>query len=360
MKPFEKSVAYIEKCVERGDVCSAALAIGIGEKVYIKRCFGNTSFTPEATPVNETTIYDMASVSKILSKTMIALRLISKGVIDLADTLERHFGSDIPDDKKGIQIYHLMTHTGGFVDHMWIEHKTDDRAKALEAILNEPLAYPTGTDVKYSCIGYIVLGFLLEKVTGKSLDELSKEEVFEPLEMTSTGYHPLDKPINKENTCYTEKNHLTGEWLVGEVHDENAYFLNGVAGNAGIFSNLNDMIRFAKMLAGHGTLEGKKYLPRCIFDTAIQCYTEGLEDRRGLGFHLAGGFYSMSGQFFSQKGFGHNGFTGPHVFVDPDTGLWVTMLTNRVHPTRENSNHLRMRRILHTLLTIEFEEFTDQ
>ena len=359
MKPFEQSVNYIEKCVERGDVCSAALAIGIGEKVYVKRCFGNTSFTPEAVPVKEDTIYDMASVSKILSTTMIAFRLIAKGEIDLADTLERHFGSDIPADKKEIQIYHLMTHTAGFVDHMWIEKKTDNPADALKVILDEPLAYPVGTDVKYSCIGYIVLGLLLEKVTGKTLDVLAEEEVFGPLGMKDTGYHRLNigKDYSK-NTCFTEKNHLTGEWLVGEVHDENAYFLNGVAGNAGVFSTLDDMIRFAKMCSGMGTIEGYKYLPRRIMETAIKCYTEGKEDRRGLGFILANGFYSMSGQFFSQNAFGHNGFTGPHIMVDPDTGLWVTMLTNRVHPTRENSAHLRMRRILHTLLVTELEDLT--
>lgn len=357
MGSFDNAIEYIEKCINEKQVCSAALAIGIGEKTYVKRCFGTTSFTSEAQIVKENTIYDMASVSKVLSTTMIALRLISKGVIDLADTLERHFGSDIPDDKKDIQIYHLMTHTGGFVDHMWIEHKTDKPEEALNVIMKEPLAYAPGTDVKYSCIGYIVLGLLLEKVTGKPLDVLAEEEVFGPLKMTSTGYHRLGLGKDySENTCYTEKNHLTGEWLVGEVHDENAYFLNGVAGNAGIFSNLDDMIRFAKMLAGHGTIEGYKFLPRRIFDTAIKCYTEGMEDRRGLGFHLANGFYSMSGQFFSQNGFGHNGFTGPHVFVDPDTGLWVTMLTNRVHPDRSNSNHLRMRRILHTLIAEDLED----
>ena len=186
---------------------------------------------------------------------------------------------------------------------------------------------------------------------------MAKEEVYDPLGMTSTGYHPLDKGNDySAHTCYTEKNHITGEWLIGEVHDENAYFLNGVAGNAGIFSNLNDMIRFARMLAGHGTLEGQVYLPRCIFDTAIKSYTDGMDERRGLGFHLANGHNSMSGQFFSQNGFGHNGFTGPHIFVDPDTGLFVVMLLNRVHPTRANGKHLRMRRILHTLTAIGYEE----
>ena len=110
------------------------------------------------------------------------------------------------------------------------------------------------------------------------------------------------------------------------------------------------------MLAGRGVLDGKTYLPRCIFDASIRNYTPGLEENRGLGFQLANGWYSCSGQFFPQAGFGHNGFTGPHIFVDPGSGLWTVLLLNRVHPTRENAEHLRVRRILHTLIAIGLEE----
>lgn len=358
MKPFEKATAFVRKTVDDKIFPGAALAIGVGDRLYVKETWGGTSFTPESTPIDETTLYDMASVSKILSTTMIALRFIADGKLDLVDMLPRFFGEEnVPEDKKYTSVFQLLTHTSGFPDHILLEEKCKTPEEIVPYLLSVPFAYTPGSQVLYSCMGFILLGKILEKISGKSLDELADEEVYKPLGMTHTGYHPLDRGTDySKNTAYTERNHLTGEWLIGEVHDENCYFMNGVAGNAGVFSNLNDCIRFARMLAGHGTLDGQVYLPRCIFDTAIQNYTPGMEENRGLGFHLANGYCSMSGQFFSQKGFGHNGFTGPHIFVDPDSGLYVVLLLNRVHPTRENSAHLRVRRVLHTLATVGMEE----
>lgn len=359
MAPFEKAVRFIRDNVESGRLPSAALGIGIGDTVCVKETFGRTSVTPEGTPVKEDTLYDMASVTKILSTAMITLRFIADGILDLADMLPRHFGEEaVPDDKKEISLFHLLTHTSGYPAHVLLEEKIDSPDLTVPCLLSVPLEYTPGTQVVYSCMGFILLGKMLEKISGKTLDDLAREEVFAPLGMTHTGYHPLDTGADYSgNTAYTERNHLTGEWLVGQVHDENAYFLSGVSGNAGVFSDLNDSIRFARMLAGHGTLDGKTYLPRCIFDMAIHNYTSGMEENRGLGFQLANGWYSCSGQFFPQTGFGHNGFTGPHIFVDAESGLWTVLLLNRVHPTRENAQHLRVRRILHTLITIGLEEY---
>lgn len=358
MEPFEKAVKFVKSTVDEGLFPSAALAIGIGDKLYVKETFGRTSITPEGVPVKEDTLYDMASVSKILSTTMITLRFIADGKLDLADMLPRHFGEDmVPEDKKEITLFHLLTHTSGYPAHIPLEEKIDSPDETVPYLLSVPLEYEPGTKVVYSCMGFILLGKMLEKISGKTLDILAREEVYEPLGMHHTGYHPLDANADySQNTAYTERNHITGSWLAGQVHDENAYFLNGVSGNAGIFSDLNDCVRFARMLAGHGTLEGNVYLPRCIFDAAIQNYTPGMDENRGLGFHLANAYYSYSGQFFPQTGFGHNGFTGPHIFVDAESGLYVVLLLNRVHPTRENNGHLRTRRILHTLVTIGMEE----
>ncbi|WP_300846516.1 serine hydrolase [uncultured Acetatifactor sp.] len=358
MAPFEKAVRLIKDTVESRRLPSAALGIGIGDTVCVKETFGATSVTPEGIPVREDTLYDMASVSKILSTSMIALRFIAEGILDLADMLPRYFGQDaVPEDKKEISLFHLLTHTSGYPAHIPLYEKIPTPDLTVPYLLSVPLEHAPGTRVVYSCMGFILLGKMLERISGKTLDVLAREEVFSPLGMTRTGYHPLDAGTDySANTAYTERNPLTGEWLIGQVHDENARFLNGVSGNAGVFSNLNDSIRFARMLAGHGVLDGKTYLPRRIFDVSIQNHTPGLEENRGLGFQLAGGWHSCSGQFFPQTGFGHNGFTGPHIFVDPGSGLWTVLLLNRVHPTRENAEHLRVRRILHTLIAIGLEE----
>ena len=355
MEAFQQAAAYVKQAVADGLTPSAALAIGVGDRVYVKEAWGVTSHTPEGTPVNEHTLYDMASVTKMLSTTMVTLRLIARGVLDLADMLPRYFGDLVPEDKKEITLFHLLTHTSGYPAHIRLDQAGVAPADALSFFLNAPLAYPTGTAVEYSCVGFIVLGKLLERVTGRRLDELAAEEVFRPLGMDHTGYHPLDRPIDPANTAFTERSIWDGTWLRGRVHDENAYLLGGVAGNAGVFSDLDDCIRFARMLAGRGALDGQVFLPRCIFAAAIQNYTPGMDENRGLGFHLANGYYSYSGRFFDQGGFGHNGFTGPHIFVSPATGLWVALLTNRVHPTRENATHLRLRRVLHTLMAVDYE-----
>lgn len=356
MEPFASSIQWIRQAVEEKQIPSAALAIGDRNRLYVKEVFGTTSYTEDAAPADEHTLYDMASVTKILSTTMITLRYIAAGKLDLADMLPLHFGDLVPEDKQGISIFHLLTHTSGFPAHIMLEDYMKPGDDAAEFLLRQPLEYQPGTKEIYSCMGFILLGKLLERISGKTLDVLAQEEVFGPLGMTRTGYHPVDRPIDPSNTAFTERDHKTGAWLCGRVHDENARFLNGVSGNAGVFSDLEDCIRFARMLTGHGTLDGETYLPRRIFDTAIRNYTPGMDENRGLGFHLANGYYSYSGQFFDQTGFGHNGFTGPHIFVSPDSGLYVVLLNNRVHPTRANAAHLRLRRILHTLAAVEYDE----
>lgn len=352
---FERSAAWVRRAVEERQIPSAALCIGVGDRVMVSEAHGVTAWTGEGRAVDADTLYDMASCSKVMATTMIALRMIARGELDLADTLPRYFGDEVPPDKRNVTIAHLMTHTSGFNPHFLLEDATAGAPEdAVRALLREPLVSPVGAQVHYSCMGYILLGLLLERAAGARLDELARREVFEPLGMTRTGYHPLDRPIDARNTAYTERRAADGAWLCGRVHDENAFFLNGIAGNAGVFSTLTDCARFARMLAGHGTLEGRTYLPRCIFDEAIRNHTPGMEENRGLGFHLANGYQSYTGAFFDQRAFGHTGFTGTHFCVSPETGLFVVLLTNRVHPTRENAAHLRIRRVLHTLVQCEY------
>lgn len=359
MKPFQKAIDLVQEAVAAGQIAGAALAIGDRDHLYVKETFGCTSFsnyTGDATPVDRYTLYDMASVSKIMSTTMVTLRFIADGRMDLADTLPVYFGKMVPEDKAEITLFQLMTHTAGFPAHILLERFVEPGGDPADFLLHTPLACQPGSQVIYSCMGFILLAKALERIGGQPLDVLSHRLVFEPLGMTHTGYHPLDKPIDPANTAFTERDHLTGQWLVGRVHDENARFQNGVSGNAGVFSDIDDCVRFARMLAGHGTLDGVELIPRRIFDQAIRNYTPGMGENRGLGFHLAGGHFSYSGQFFDQSAFGHTGFTGPHMLVSPDTGLYVVLLNNRVHPDRErDSGSPRLRRLVHTQAAIEYE-----
>ncbi len=339
MEAFDRVHQLIQQGLDQGAYPSAALAVGIGETIFQKRFYGDC---------RETTLFDMASVTKILSPTMIAFRFLEEGLLRLYDTVGLFF-PDAPEDKKAITILHLMTHTSGIPDHFFISDSTDDPADAAKVILAHPLAQAPGGDPIYTCMGYILLGKILEQIGGKPLDQLAQEYVFEPLGLNHTGYHPVG------DIAPTELDPATGELLRGVVHDENARFLNGISANAGVFSDLNDMIRFTQMLALGGKLPGeKRFLSPAMLSRAMRNHTpDSKGEFRGLGFNLAGSPMNFLGDLMSPGTFGHTGFTGTSFAVDPRTGLWVVLLTNRVCPTRANVKLVRLRSMMHNAAAAE-------
>lgn len=327
-----------EKCYP-----GAAAACGCGDTVFAISYTGKISENGLA--VNVHTRYDMASLTKILAPTMIALRAIEEGDLTLWDTLGRFF-PDCPPDKQSITIRDLMTHTAGFAPAFWLSEEAASPEDALRALLAHPLETPIGEGVHYSCMGYITLGKVLETVYGQPLDVLAQERVFRPLHMAHTGYCPEDR----DNIAATEVDGETGVAWQGIVHDENARFLRGVSANAGVFSDIQDMIRFAQMLA----CGGKDYLSRAMLNKAIAFQAGDAEVRRGLGFHLAGTPENFMGDLFPAEAFGHTGFTGTSLAVDPQSGFFVILLSNRVHPTRNNFRLFRFRRRMHNILYAAF------
>ena len=339
MEPFAQVDRLIQQGLEQGAYPSAALAIGIGSSIYLKKAYGNC---------RETTLFDMASLSKILGPTMIAFRFLEDGLLRLYDTVEFFF-PEAPEDKKNITILQLMTHTSGIADHFFLSDYTDEPAEAARVILERPLAQSPDSDPVYSCMGYILLGKILEKIGGLPLDQLAKKYVFEPLDMTHTGYHPTG------DCAPTEQDPQTGKLLQGIVHDENARFLKGISANAGVFSDINDMITFAQMLS----LGGNGYLSPAMLETALRNRTPNSKgEYRGLGFNLAGSPKNFLGDLMSPLAYGHTGFTGTSLALDPSTGLWMVLLTNRVCPTRNNLKLIRIRALAHNAAAAEASRLT--
>jgi len=330
--------SFLEKGVSEGCFPGAAAACGDGKHVFAISCKGKIS--ENGPDVNADTRYDMASLSKILGPTMIALRAMEDGDLTLYDPITRFFDT-VPEDKKDIKIFHLMTHTAGFTPAFWLSETVSNPDDALQAILDRPLESGVGEKPNYSCMGYIVLGKVLEKLYGKPLNEIANERVFGPLGMEHTCYCP-----EGDNIAATEVDKETGIAWQGIVHDENARFLNGISANAGVFSNIKDMIRFAQMLSR----SGDGYLAPSTLKKAIRCHASTADVKRGLGFHLAGTPENFMGELVPETCFGHTGFTGTSLLVDPETGFWVVLLSNRVHPTRENVRLFRFRRTLHNCL----------
>ena len=339
MEPFAQVDRLIQQGLEQGAYPSAALAIGIGSSIYLKKTYGNC---------RETTLFDMASLSKILGPTMIAFRFLEDGLLRLYDTVEFFF-PEAPEDKKNITILQLMTHTSGIADHFFLSDYTDDPADAVRVILERPLAQAPDSDPVYSCMGYILLGKILEKIGGLPLDQLAQKYVFEPLDMPHTGYHPTG------DCAPTEQDPQTGKLLQGIVHDENARFLKGISANAGVFSDINDMITFAQMLS----LKGNGYLSPAMLETALRNRTPNSKgEYRGLGFNLAGSPKNFLGDLMSPLAYGHTGFTGTSLALDPSTGLWMVLLTNRVCPTRNNLKLIRIRALAHNAAAAEASRLT--
>ena len=330
--------------LEQGCFPGAVAACGCKDLVLAVSYVGKLALDGE--DVNRKTRYDMASLTKVLGPTMIAFQAIQEGRLTLYDTLETWL-ENVPEDKKQITVFQLMTHTAGFTPSFRLDQTVEKPEESLRAILDSALISKPGEQPNYSCMGYITLGKILEKVYGEKLNVLAKKLVFDPLGMPNTGYLP-----EGNNIAATEVDPVTHVAWQGVVHDENARFQGGVSANAGIFSCMDDMITFCRMLSKGG--DG--YICPTLFKKAIRNYTPGFDTHRGLGFHLAGTEYNYMGDLFPECSFGHTGFTGTSVAIDPTTGFYVILLSNRVHPTRASDRLFRFRRAFHNALYAAFDK----
>ena len=335
---FSHADQVVKQAVAEGAFPSASLLIGKGKRILFRRAYGLLSPTGEMT--NERTRYDLASLTKPLVIGMLTLRAMESGKLCLWDKLGTFI--DAPPDKKDITIRQILTHTAGFPSglHLW---KLSDRpSDSTELLLNASLISPPGMRVQYCCVGYILLGQLLECLYNLSLPELAMQEVFWPLKMTKTSYLP-----SGGNIAATEET-VPGSYLQGVVHDENARFLSGAAGNAGVFSTMDDLALFMQMLAARGELpDGTRYLAPSTVNLAMTNHTEGLGQARGLSFYMPWHDDGYTGDLFPKETIGHTGYTGTSFALDPTTNLYVVFLTNRICPSRDNLSIYRIRRLLH-------------
>lgn len=337
---FTRVDQVVTRALEEGAFTSACLLVGRNEKVLFRRAYGRLGIEEDSPVTNEQTLYDLASITKPLAVGMLTLRALEEGRLCLWDKLGSFI--DAPRDKCDISIEQLLTHTAGFPTGIHLWQQTRDPADAADVILHTPLIAPPGLRELYCCAGFILLGQLLECLYGEPLDHLAAREVFRPLRMQHTGFNPMDG-----NIACTEMED-DGRCLQGVVHDENARFLGGVSGNAGVFSTMDDLALFLQMLAARGELpDGSRYLCRATLEAAMLNRTPGMAQGRGLGFYLPWYDSGYTGDLFPKETIGHTGFTGTSITLDPTSGLYVVFLTNRVCPSRESLGIYRVRRLLH-------------
>ncbi len=348
---FDKTINCFKFGQESGVFPGGIISIGNKNGVLRREFVGYRSVYPTEKKVNMDTIFDIASMSKIVSTTMVTLKLLELDIIRLDDKIDNFF--DVKEDKKNITIKNLLTHTSGLNASFNLSKVSSSYDDGIKAILDSKLECNPGEKVIYSCMGYILLGNILEKVSGKSLDKLSREIVFGPLEMKNTRYGVIED----DNVASTEYDKANKRYLKGIVHDENSRFLNGISGNAGVFSTIKDLENFALMLLNKGKFNGKDIIGEEILEESIKNQTENLDEGRGLGFLINDGTEVLpAGVEFSRNSYGHTGYTGTSLWIEKELGIYIIMLTNRVHPTRENTNIIKFRRVINEILINEIKE----
>jgi CubicO group peptidase (beta-lactamase class C family) len=327
--------------LEQGAAPGAALAVArYGRLVHLKG-YGTTDYAPGAPAVDATTIYDLASLTKVVATTTAAMILEEEGKHDLSRTVSSYLPEFNAPDKAAITVRMLLTHRGGLEAFAPLWKEWHGRAEYLTQINARPLANPPNTKVVYSDWDFILMGMIVERITGTSLDAFTAERVFGPLGMTSTRFTPdtTDKALMQRIT-YTALDTLRGQ-LHGTVHDPNAWALGGVSGHAGLFSSARDLAVFVQMLMNGGTYAGV----RIVKPTTVARWTssQDLGSSRALGWDTPSSV-SSAGRFFSPRSFGHTGYTGTSIWVDPERGLFVVLLTNRVNSRGEATRHTQLRR----------------
>ncbi len=335
----------------------AALAIGRSGGIVRLRGYGNLDWGAESEPVTPESMYDLASLTKVVGTTSAIMLLVRDGDVNLdapvVDYLPWWAGGE--PQKATVTLRDLLLHRAGLPPFRRWFTELEGKEAYQEAIASEPLEFEPGTATSYSDIGFMSLAFVVEAVSGLPVDEFLEARVWRPLRMTSTGYNPPASELSRIAPTEIDTVFRSGK-VHGEVHDENAFAMGGVAGHAGLFSTVEDLAAFAHMLMGgettlscfpSETCDGGTLGP--LFPTAVRTeftrrYDE--ESSRALGWDTPSG-RSSAGAYFGTSAFGHTGFTGTSIWMDPELDLYVVLLTNRVNPTRENTKHVPLRRRVH-------------
>lgn len=322
------------------------VAVGKDGALAHLQAFGRLSYDAGAAEVAPDTIYDLASLTKVVVTTTLSMILVDEGKLDLDARVHAFFPAFSGPAKERVTVRHLLTHSGGLVWWAPLYKEVQGKAAYLERIVAMDLAYEPGAKSVYSDFGVVLLGDILERVSGTGFEELARLRVLGPLGMRDTGYRPPAALL--ERIAPTENDPWRGRVVRGEVHDENAVALGGVAPHAGLFGTAPDLAHLAQMLLDGGSFGGRRIVSRGTVElftarAGVPASSRALgwdtpADESGQRSSMPGDpGYSSAGTRLSARSFGHTGFTGTSMWMDPERELYVILLTNRVHPTRDNN-----------------------
>jgi uncharacterized protein YbbC (DUF1343 family) len=360
-------LAYIDQAVEaeiaRKQLPGAVVLVGRQGKIVWRRAYGNRALEPQPEPMSVDTIFDLASLTKVVATATSVMILVERGQVRLGDPVSRYIPEFADAGKKNITVEQLLIHRSGLIADNAIEDYQQGIEKAWLNLWRLPPIAEAGAKFIYSDVNFIVLAELVRRVSGKTVDEFAAENIYRPLGMKDTGYKPAanlqsriaptekrkneerqsDRNVEKQtpnSALQTPGSSPTTDfaehWMRGEVHDPRAYLLGGVAGHAGLFSTADDLAIFCQMMLNGGEFQGQRILSPAGVARLTEPQPSGGNgtdgDWRGLGWDVKTRFSANRGDLFSSRSFGHTGFTGTSLSIDPVRQTFVVFLSNRVHP----------------------------
>jgi CubicO group peptidase (beta-lactamase class C family) len=307
--------------------------------------YGFTDYGPKGTPTDAKTIYDVASLTKVVVTTTAAMMLEEQGRLKLDEPVATYLPEFVDGEaaKAGITVRMLLTHRGGLEPYAPLYKEYRGREEYLRQIAQRPLKSPPGSETVYSDWDMVILGLVIERITGQPLDVFASERIFAPLGLRETMFRPDTTNLALRRRIAPTAVDSARGLLWGVVHDGNAWAMGGVSGHAGLFTSARDLAVFAQMMLNGGTYEGVRLLrPATIARWTVP---QSVGSSRALGWDTPA-TESSAGDYFSPRSFGHTGFTGPMLWIDPERGLFVVFLTNRVNSRGTSNLQVPVRRAI--------------
>jgi CubicO group peptidase (beta-lactamase class C family) len=352
----------VSKGISNNAFPGAQLLIGNDKDILYIKSYGNFTYDDFSNPVTDESMFDLASVTKVIATTSAIMLLYQQKKINLTDKVSYYIPEFGSNGKEDITILNLLLHNSGLIAFVPFYKTYSNKEDVLNAIYNTGLDYPTNSKFVYSDLNAVMLGLIVERVSGMDLNHYCKENIFLPLDMHSTMFVP-DKSM-KDKILPTEyDNYWRMRLIQGEVHDETSSILGGVSGNAGLFSNAIDLYKFMKVMLDKGEyynpysrgLKEEKLFDADVIDLFTTRYTDvTYENSRALGWDTKPSQTSAKnripcGEMISDNCFGHTGFTGTSVWCDKDRNLIIIFLTNRIYPSRDNYGIKDIRPEIHNI-----------
>ncbi len=337
---FATLAAVVTGAIERRELPGAVVLIGSGDRILYHHAFGQRAALPSPEPMTEDTVFDVASLTKVVATTTSVMQLIEQGRLRLADPVSKFVHEFDAPDRSGLTIRQLLTHTSGLPPDLPLEEEFTGADEAIRRAAAIPLAAAPDERVIYSDINFFLLGAIVSRISGEPLDRYVKAHIFEPLRMPDSGFLPPESlrpriaPTERCRPLAWPCGDPDVPFLRGIVHDPTARRMGNVAGHAGLFSTVADLSRFCRMLVHGGALEGARVLSPAAVERMTRPSTPStIKEVRGLGWDIDSRDSANRGDLFPiGTSFGHTGWTGTSLWLDPRTKSYVIFLSNRVHP----------------------------